>query len=981
MMVVFVSQCEKKALGKTRRVLDAFADRIGDNTWQTVITEEGLNAVRKLLRKTASKSTAVSCHWIRSRSRSDLLWVVGNRKKFNERGVVPVNYTEGEVFMDVRTMKPKENENYANTQLQLLSEHLFGVGYVSKKIFEMILQNEEHKNLSETVFLAGCLHDIGKLDPLFQEWVKKGKQRETDEDGQHIDTAKFNFEKHPRHNEISLFLFSVFDNQIRDLNSAQKIALQHIIYWHHAKPYRKNDDFTGVIKVYEYLKKNIKTEGIENLIKDTNKILNNLKLIVKNYKLEVELNTITKLNWESLNITDLIKDFEYNSKSKIFPEFKEYQSTDDFEELRCKIKLNAYSNLLRACVISADRIISSLSSQELMEYIQEHRLDELLEGQEEIETNISEQIRDSLKLFPDSEQTKKQAEVAKQLSKGRDVTVLSGAAGCGKTKIALEWAMLNKAKKIIWVCPRVQVCQGIFEELTTSYLPDTNIEIYTGVFKFTNSWDKLTDEDEFFSGDIIVTTIDQILNSITTHTKVDSLIPFIQAHVIFDEYHEYINMEIFNLLFAELVANKNMRKQYDKRVLLVSATPHYTYLENVLGVEVEHDVVEMPSFNKSKYKINFIEYDETIKENNPFFESFDNSTFIISNTAKTAQLGFLYKKDVENSVLFHSKFKRSDKKLWFSEVYESFKKNGTKRYDVLRSGPIVQASLNISCDRMLSEMSNPENILQRLGRLDRFGENEEINLLEIAITEDTKRGKCVGSSAKFLAKLYSLQSAKAWYEFLEEKLSDKIFSLPEIYSLYEEFSISKNEEIKQDLESAIKSSVSLLNAKVTEPIKIITTKSIEKKQKIRKNSLRGDNRFVQMAKLDLNDYNNPVFIDEYAYSPPLRESEEVDNLTESLSLIKDVGLLEFIAKKHGIIDQTHPVKGIPENKMSLRNIVLANYSRDSDYPLHLSYTKSDLSKVGGISVQHSEAIFYAICDKQPIGSMSIKTIHFLNNNT
>jgi CRISPR-associated endonuclease/helicase Cas3 len=32
MMVAFVSQCEKNALAKTRRVLDAFADRIGDNT-------------------------------------------------------------------------------------------------------------------------------------------------------------------------------------------------------------------------------------------------------------------------------------------------------------------------------------------------------------------------------------------------------------------------------------------------------------------------------------------------------------------------------------------------------------------------------------------------------------------------------------------------------------------------------------------------------------------------------------------------------------------------------------------------------------------------------------------------------------------------------------------------------------------------------------------------------------------------------------
>ncbi|WP_330111185.1 type I-F CRISPR-associated helicase Cas3f [Methylophaga thalassica] len=93
MMVTFVSQCEKNALKKTRRVLDAFADRIGDNTWQTVITEEGLQAVKKLLRKTASKSTAVSCHWIRSRSRSQFLWVVGNKSKFNFEGVVPVNTT------------------------------------------------------------------------------------------------------------------------------------------------------------------------------------------------------------------------------------------------------------------------------------------------------------------------------------------------------------------------------------------------------------------------------------------------------------------------------------------------------------------------------------------------------------------------------------------------------------------------------------------------------------------------------------------------------------------------------------------------------------------------------------------------------------------------------------------------------------------------------------------------------------------------
>lgn len=65
MMVLFVSQCEKKALRSTRRILDAFADRIGDNTWRTIITEDGLAAVRALLRKNATKNTAVACHWVR----------------------------------------------------------------------------------------------------------------------------------------------------------------------------------------------------------------------------------------------------------------------------------------------------------------------------------------------------------------------------------------------------------------------------------------------------------------------------------------------------------------------------------------------------------------------------------------------------------------------------------------------------------------------------------------------------------------------------------------------------------------------------------------------------------------------------------------------------------------------------------------------------------------------------------------------------
>ncbi|WP_299330196.1 type I-F CRISPR-associated helicase Cas3f [uncultured Psychrobacter sp.] len=142
MIVTFVSQCEKKSLKRTRRILDAFANRIGNNVWQTAITEDGLKTVKQLLRKSATKSTAVSCHRNKTRQLTELVWIVGNKRRFNEVGVVPVNRTK-------RNILHSEWENdwtYASS-IQIIAT------------------------------IAALLHDVGKSTRGFQNKLIKGSKQ------------------------------------------------------------------------------------------------------------------------------------------------------------------------------------------------------------------------------------------------------------------------------------------------------------------------------------------------------------------------------------------------------------------------------------------------------------------------------------------------------------------------------------------------------------------------------------------------------------------------------------------------------------------------------------------------------------------------------------------------------------------------------------------------------------------------------------
>lgn len=137
MNILLIAQCNKLALTETRRILDQFAERRGDRTWQTAITLEGLNTLRKLLRKTARRNTAVACHWIKGANQTELLWIVGNLRCFNEQGAVPTNITERDILKS-----QSENQWHSVESVSLLAA------------------------------IAGLFHDFGKANLLFQNGLR-----------------------------------------------------------------------------------------------------------------------------------------------------------------------------------------------------------------------------------------------------------------------------------------------------------------------------------------------------------------------------------------------------------------------------------------------------------------------------------------------------------------------------------------------------------------------------------------------------------------------------------------------------------------------------------------------------------------------------------------------------------------------------------------------------------------------------------------
>lgn len=167
MIVFFVSECEKKARKRTSQILDCFAERIGQSTWKSRLTMEGLKSVKLLLSRNASRHTAVTCHRVVGRTNTKVLWIIGNRKKFSPSGVIPTNYTAND------SIKQIDNDWYYLELIKICVAlaalfHDWGKAWDA---FQNLLRNRDHADHIRHEYVSLLLWASLIQDRKPQEWL------------------------------------------------------------------------------------------------------------------------------------------------------------------------------------------------------------------------------------------------------------------------------------------------------------------------------------------------------------------------------------------------------------------------------------------------------------------------------------------------------------------------------------------------------------------------------------------------------------------------------------------------------------------------------------------------------------------------------------------------------------------------------------------------------------------------------------------
>lgn len=313
-------------------------------------------------------------------------------------------------------------------------------------------------------------------------------------------------------------------------------------------------------------------------------------------------------------------------------------------------------------------------------------------------------------------------------------TIVIAQTGMGKTEAGLLWIGDNKG---FFTLPLKTAINSIYKRITTEIIPkdfkdkvgmlhsDTLSE-YLNIQAEDIDFDEYYNKTKQLSLPLTVCTLDQIFDFVYRYRGFESKLATLSySKVVIDE----IQMYSPDLLAYLIIGIRYITEVGGKFSILTATLPRLIIdlleEENIKFVMPEKPFID-ESYNRHSLKV----IEEGINVDYIINNHKKNKVLVICNTVKKAQEIYkqLKEKGIENINLLHSGFIKKHRKTKEDKVIEMGNKKSTK-YGIWVSTQIVEASLDIDFDVLITELSDINGLFQRMGRCYRKREliGEEYN--------------------------------------------------------------------------------------------------------------------------------------------------------------------------------------------------------------------------------------------------------------
>lgn len=607
------------------------------------------------------------------------------------------------------------------------------------EIGNLIYKGEDKDFFLKCLSITLALHDVGKIDSNFQNFMQKNTRTEKiNEEG--IENIKNLI----RHNTIS---WAYVVSRIKGMYKTKYNAITSSILWHHTC-YNIEDNSINILK---------------NLKKDDLSMMDNFYHFFKNY-----INTNFNYNFNTDKNYEIVDNFDemprrWISEEKVYDKIQISTDTNIEQVYEPDTKLQ----LIRAILIFSDRLISSCECdlQKILDNDKKYIYDYF--------TSISNSnFKGEINLFNcdyDKERLNKQIDLLNETKNFEHVSI-KACAGFGKTLFGIMWYFLHK-KRVLWIVPRNIIAHNTYISIINELEKmNVNDKINVGVYYNNEIVDKNCETSNLDDLDILVTNIDSIVKRTTNNGMANLLVNMYTSNIIFDEYHEFIMKEGIFSAFIRLMRIRS-RHTYSKSLLLSATASNFDCLwgENIIKYITNSEIL----FGNTNISI-FMHTFNDIKQ----LQVQNDDTFVITYTVPESQKAFYNNK---YGTLIHARYCNNDRKMITDKILKEHGKkscNNTVNRQLVIGTNIIGTGLDISCRKLYDFVVSPESTIQRAcGRVSRFGEYNEIEYHICTLVKN--RNNIISND-------YNIILHKKWLKVLE-KYNTHVITKNKLYELYENF--------------------------------------------------------------------------------------------------------------------------------------------------------------------------------------------------